>query len=230
MINEQTINNSLTRTCSLGKFDNVFSLENITHEEIEYVENLITTKMLDIIQTKLDPVLFFGEYFAETPSRFEFTCAEKKQIMQISKCINQMTEEEKKRMAQLPENNNMYFQNAVYNTCASGWFFKKSTPTDTSLNSGMENKLFQSMKSVLQKYAHREYKQLQQSLTIELVSIKQKNGDSIGVITCVLCQDTVKISMKRVDADKGTAKYWITSNFSKHLKESHGLKKQARRL
>lgn len=90
----------------------------------------------------------------------------------------------------------------------------------------MEKQLFQSMKKVLQQYAYKEYEKLQQSVTIELVSVKQQNGNSIGVITCILCKCSVKISMKRVVAASGSKKYWITSNFSKHLKEYHGFKKE----
>lgn len=81
--------------------------------------------MLDIVEKHLGAALFFGEYFADNPSQFEFTRAERKQIIRISKYINEMPEDEMKLISQPPENEEINYSNTVYNKYAMGWFFTK---------------------------------------------------------------------------------------------------------
>lgn len=110
---------------SLARFDNAFTLVNISEADIEYVRQLITSKLLDIIINKLDPVLFFGEYFAETPDRFEFTIAEKMAVIEISKYISKIKQEKTKELSQPEKKEKPELQNTVYSSYACGWFFKK---------------------------------------------------------------------------------------------------------
>lgn len=65
----------------------------------------------------------------------------------------------------------------------AGFLQKNTFNNNTSSDSNIKNDLFLSMESALQKYDREKYKEVQQSVTNELVSIQQNNGKIVGIIT-----------------------------------------------
>lgn len=195
----------------------------------------------DVLLDDDEMIDIFGKKYAATPSKFKFQPGEIMLIKELVKHVKGIVDRggENKGLHHFQErkkrgrpNNYIHQRKKVANeNSVSFESEKKSNALATTENemklhySELKSKLFSMCLQHLQAF------QLDEQLVIQfderMVDLNWKNGAIYGVITCILCENDDSMKKKKKNGHSvryyESPKYWIISNFKKHLEKIHNL-------
>lgn len=184
---------------------------------------MLKNKMIYLINKELDISLFVGEYFKSDPAQFEFGCADRKMLTQISNHIKSVIIEEKQHFVP-QKGQKINLSGTVYIPSISGYLFTKirsSLSSSTTLYK--QNGLRNEMRKHYKKYIGAEkFKHVENLLTADLTLIRDKKT----FIKCLFCSfdginTVISIFAKQSKNEAKTS--FVLSNFDRHLAKKHPL-------
>lgn len=220
-------------------YANALSFKNISSNDILIVERYIREKTLLTISTNLSDAIgskdvliddeemrsYFGDLYASRPMDFKFEPGDLSYIGRLVDYVRKIADDG-------GENKGLHkFERKKKNI-----YGKKRTDTKKNYSKNLKRSDDDSIKSTLLKCVIDCLKQREpgkenfnsdlNSLDKSLVEVFTENDIPLyGNISCILCAQTNKPKKYRVyfyNGNKG--KYWVLSNYAKHLKNSHGMK------
>lgn len=223
---------------SMYGFSNALVFKTVTEKEIYIVEKCIRERTLlkissDLCQTtgSEDVVIddeqmrgYFSTNYVSNPSEFEFQPGEITYIKKLVEYVKDIVDGggenvglhkfEKKNKMNKTGRPEIAFRNKPTN-------LKESN--DGSLKSMLLEKVIKCLK--LRNIDGKRFNLDLNSLDVSLVKVFMESDNPLyGNITCILCAQKNKNKAYRVYYHDGkNGKYWVLSNFSKHLKKDHGL-------
>lgn len=217
--------------CSVFGFQDSYTLADITDEDFDYVEKKLKDKMLKLISTELDASYFVGEYFKNDPDAFEITRADRKRLMTASKHIKDVEEKNQMHFS-LQKKQKVDVDYTVFESGFCGFYFTKEKSNKKPLSLDAESELNKSLTDCLRKCLIKfptgiEWSHIEKSISDDLISIQICGNKASATVKCVFCMfngKENKISVFLKQAQKADKSYWVLSNFSKHLKQTHSKK------
>lgn len=222
------------------------------NEGLNYLEKKLRAKIdetADFLLYNDQCIDYFGETYANDPSNFRFEIGDKKLIRflrdhiiknQDSKGSKYMRRFRKKKSRteklidrrQRMKNrvNKTDHENVVENRKRSVVNYSDGDNDDEYLQ-GLRDKLFQSLGNYLKSFVIQE--NVLEKFSQNNVSVAIVNGAIIGEVFCFICENghdektkKAKLKGKKVYYEvTNSSKFWVCSNFGKHLKNAHKIHK-----
>lgn len=230
-------------------YANPVSFKAIDDTDIDAVEKSVREQTLKYLENKLSESInvsdcdvlvdddqleeYFGPFYKFAPSKFTFLPGEKKLIKQLvlhaqkiidGNGINSGLKQFKpKRALKRKCSNNSPIELDTQITNAT----KKIDENEfESLLPRLNSSLFAKVNEILMQYKADEIINTE-NISPNIVSVVYKNGQVYGDINCILCQNESKANKqnpKRISYKiNNSSQFWVTSNFTTHLKKRHGL-------
>lgn len=190
-------------------YGNAIELQELTDENIADIENKVKQRMLSVLEAEHNEVSkelrinWFGRFYWNTPEDFEFLSGEKKLIKRM---INHI----KENMSSGGKRSKIYTKKKAEPICMPATNTKKTEPC---VDSETEKKiLFNKVNVMIQKMKiiDDDSSELYQ-FDISMVSVDVSSNAIIGKIVCIFCKNVNKVYHD--------SKYWVLSNFKKHLEK-----------
>lgn len=199
----------------------------------------------DVLLDEHEMIDIFGKKYANTPSKFKFQPGEIMLIRELVKHAKGIVDrggenkglhhfQERKRRAKQIDVTHKRKKNADENAVPFESVDEKksngSAITEAEMkshHSELKSKLFSMCFQYLQAFDLDE--QLVMQFNEHMVDLRWKNGAIYGIITCVLCENDGSNKKKKSNAhsvryyESPSSKYWILSNFKKHMNKVHNL-------
>lgn len=222
-------------------FGNALSFKNIREEDINIVEKFIQEETLEILSTKLSDTIgtndvvigdemlhsYFGEIFASQPNKFHFQRGDILLIEELVEHVKRVVDNDGKINSGLNKFKNKSKRKITEKINKKKLDSELDECENSSFKSDLFNKVVECLKSQIieKKIANLNLDALDESI----VKVYTNNGiPTYGEVTCILCTKSNKkscdklIRPKRVYYHTGRGgKYWVLSNFSKHLTKIH---------
>lgn len=175
---------------------------------------------------------FFGNINIIEPSSFAFSLGEREQILQVTLYCDEIVTKAKNGEVFFDGKNKITYIGTVVYQKLGRFFSNKNFPmlNESKLrtqSSTLSFSLYQKILNVFQSLVNIEQNVLE-TFNENMVSIRTKNDKTTGYVKCILCIED-KIPSKTTDFSigskmKGNKCYWITSNFSDHIKKMHKIR------
>lgn len=222
---------------SLCGYNDELTFKDLSDEDIDYVQTHNREKTVSKVDGKVNPVLFLGPYYHESPATFEFNRGERKKLHQVATLMKKYeTEKLADRFAM--GKFKIDHRQMIFNEKTKGWYFGKPllAECDTSHKSGTVNNSSDANVNTLQTSLHRTLKtqaiklgvsdEEAESMLSGNLSVNMNGNEVRGHIACGWCKQNQKdsvitVSSKSVDGPKKSSTYWISSNFTIHFKRYH---------
>lgn len=244
--------------CSLCGFANAITFKDVTKENIDAVENFVREKMPQILEQHSLPsnemVHFFGNLYASMPTQFEFLGGDRILINHLIERVKNLvgsTGNLTKGLALFADKKTKISGKEMFST-PLGFFFGTSSNNgnlkggvnaenapntnmcttkavlDVSPSHELKDALFRNINKLISKHLQAN-SHLRVEFDKDMVCVKTNGTKIYGDVTCGFC--------KSMNNETNTfriahSKYWINSNFKKHLQTVHSiasLKKAVRR-
>lgn len=197
----------------------------------------------DVLLDETDMIDIFGKKYAATPSKFKFHPGEIMLIRELVKHVKEIVDQggenkglhhfkERKRRAKPTDTT--HAKRKIVNENTVPFEHKVKSKTLTITEAGIKLNDFE-LKSKLFSMCSQYFqlldvdKQVVAQFNESMIDLQSKRGAVYGIITCILCEndDATKKKKKNTHSvryyESPNSKYWILSNFKKHLENTHNL-------
>lgn len=175
---------------------------------------------------------FFGNVNITEPGSFSFSLGDREQIRQIAIYSNEIVTNAKNGQVFFNENKKVSGANTVVYKDLGRFFSNRNFETSNRLESGGQSN---AMELSLYKHMHNLFKSMDieeetlQKFDESMVSVRNKNGKLTGYLKCIICVEK-KVKSKTNEfaigsKSSGNKCYWITSNFTNHMRKMHSISK-----
>lgn len=175
---------------------------------------------------------FFGNINITEPGSFAFSLGKREQIRQIALYSNEIVTNAKNGQVFFDENKKVGSANTIVYKDLGRFFSYRNFETSNKIESGEKSN---AMELSLYKHMHNLFKSMDieeetlQKFDASIVSVKTKNGKSTGYVKCIICIEKQFKSKTNEFAigskSSGQKCYWITSNFTNHMRKVHLISK-----
>lgn len=235
----------------MNGFGNALSFKDIDDADIEAVEHVVKTQTLNILSKKMsesndcdcDVLIdndqleeYFGEVYKEAPDQFKFLAGDIKTIKRAVEHVKRVVDGNGVNTGLKlfkPKPNVLKRTNKIKSIVHSA---QETAASNNSEEKDFDDLLPQLKSTLFTKVMEwlKQYKVDQQMdlavVNPDIVSVVVENGQIYGYIDCVICSNQEngnKEKPKKISYcfDKSGSQYWISSNFTTHLKSKHQLQK-----